>query len=304
MSCPDKRAATIGGSGRPAGGAVVLLHKPPGVSSFSALSPLKRLFGTKKIGHAGTLDPFASGLLIGLVGYATKLAKFFSGLDKRYTAELRFGVETDTLDPEGITVATGPIPDGDAVKRAVGAFVGEIEQVPPSYSAVKVGGRRAYKAAREGHPVVPAPRIVTIHGLSLRSFRPPVAEIDVWCSKGTYVRSLVRDIAARSGTVAYTARLVRSAIGPFKLDEIGPEGEWVTIEPIAALERIGGIGTVRADESTVARIARGARISADCFRPPLAVDGPHAIIDREGRLVAVVELEGDRVSYRFVVPQD
>ncbi|MFW6228301.1 MAG: tRNA pseudouridine(55) synthase TruB, partial [Alkalispirochaeta sp.] len=129
---------------------VLLLDKPTGISSARALYPVKRRFPRRKIGHTGTLDPFASGLLVVLVGYATRLSRFFLSMDKRYTATVVFGMETDTLDPEGEIVARAPVPTPDRVAAVIPRFHGKIEQVPPRYSALKIGGTRAYRAARAG----------------------------------------------------------------------------------------------------------------------------------------------------------
>ncbi|MDR0539512.1 MAG: tRNA pseudouridine(55) synthase TruB [Spirochaetaceae bacterium] len=211
----------------------LLYNKPCGVTSFEALYPVKKALKTGKVGHTGTLDKFASGLLIVLEGRALKLARFFSNCDKRYQALVRFGQETGTLDTEGEIVAEAPPPPLPALEQALGAFRGAIMQKPPAYSAIHIDGKRAYKLARGKKADVDnriAARPVTIYQLELVSYAPEedgktaLAEISVHCSSGTYIRSLGRDIARACGSRAYLAALRRTAIGGFSLDNAsGPD---------------------------------------------------------------------------------
>lgn len=201
------------------GDGFVLLSKPAGLTSFEALGTIKRRLGSGKVGHAGTLDRFAEGLLIVLCGALTRLARLASDGDKEYEAVVRLGAETDTLDPEGRVIAEGPMPSRLQIEAAIPAFIGAIRQVPPAFSAIHVGGRRAYQAARAGETVELAEREVTIHGLELLDFTPPDLSIRVRCSKGTYVRSLARDLARSCGSVGHLVRLVRTRIAGFRLEE-------------------------------------------------------------------------------------
>ena len=198
---------------------LLLLNKEPGLTSFTSLNIVKKAFSTGKVGHTGTLDKFASGLLLVLVGRAVKLSSNFVGLDKEYTGTIFFGKETDTLDPEGEVIAEGDIPTREEVEAALADFRGEILQKPPVYSALHLGGRRAYQLAREGKTPEMKERPVTIHELELISFTPPTANIRVLCSSGTYIRSLARDIALSVGSKGHLSALNRSAVGSFRLDD-------------------------------------------------------------------------------------
>ena len=200
---------------------LLLMDKEEGVTSFSSLSQVKRSHKGMKVGHAGTLDKFASGLMIVLVGKATRLNPVFSSMGKSYIAEITFGKETDTLDPEGEVIATASSPSLSRLKEVLPSFIGRQEQIPPVYSAIHVGGRRAYQEARRGSDVEMAPRIVEISSLELLSYDGEKAVISTSVSKGTYIRSLARDIGRRAGSAAFVSRLRRTSIGPFTLSDIG-----------------------------------------------------------------------------------
>jgi tRNA pseudouridine(55) synthase len=204
---------------------LILLHKPPGLTSFDTLRDIKRILGTGKVGHTGTLDKFAEGLLLVLTGRALKLCQWFTRCDKRYEAVIRFGTETDTLDPEGAVIANAPLPSRENVEQAIPQFLGKIEQSPPVYSAIHIDGRRASELARGGESPEMQKRPVTIFQLDLLSWEPPYARIFVHCSSGTYIRSLARDIALATGTRAHLTALIRTQVGGFKLQGIGSR-EW------------------------------------------------------------------------------
>ena len=196
---------------------MVLLRKPAGLTSFEALGAIKRALGTGKVGHTGTLDKFAQGLLVVLSGRALKLSPWFSRCDKRYEATIRFGVETDTLDPEGSSIACAEPPSREAVEAVLPQFTGSIMQAPPAYSAIHINGKRASALARAGEAPEMKQRPVHIYRLELRSWNPPLAEIFVHCSSGTYIRSLARDIAGATGSRAHLSALLRTGIAGFEL---------------------------------------------------------------------------------------
>ena len=198
---------------------LLLLNKKPGFTSFDSLAAVKRAFSTGKAGHTGTLDKFASGLLVVLIGRGLKLIPLFSSCIKEYTGTIRFGSETDTLDPEGAIVAQGPIPSEEAIENALAAFRGEILQEPPHFSALHIGGKRAHELAREGKAFKMTSRPITVYTLELISYTPPDAVIYARVSPGTYIRSLARDIALACGSRAHLAALERTAVGPFRLEE-------------------------------------------------------------------------------------
>ncbi len=206
------------------------VDKSPGWTSHDIVARIRGLTGVRRVGHAGTLDPFATGVLVVGVGKATRLISYAQHSPKRYRAKIRLGIETDTLDPEGKVIHEQRVdcwPSLVAVLDVVESFVGEIEQTPPAYSAVRIDGRRAYDRARAGEKVDVPSRLVTIHSIVVRSYSPPVLEIDVMCGTGTYIRSLARDIGAELGTGGYCLELRRVAVGDFVV-----EGCW-KIEALA-----------------------------------------------------------------------
>ncbi len=199
-----------------------------GETSFASLWRVKQGLGTKKIGHTGTLDRFADGLLVVLVGPLTHLVPYFTACDKEYVARISFGAETDTLDPDGSVVRTGSVPDIARLSESLRSFVGTIDQIPPVYSAIHVVGQRASDIARKGGTPVLEARSVTITEIALLRddlLRTGSVDIRVACSKGTYVRSLARDIAYACGTVAHLSSLRRVRVGPFSLEDSVGYGE-------------------------------------------------------------------------------
>lgn len=215
---------------------IILLAKQSGMTSFASLWQIKNALGTKKIGHTGTLDTFAEGLLVALSGRLTRLVPYITDCDKEYEAIVSFGSETDTLDPDGTVITTGPLPAYGDVIRALRSFTGRISQVPPAYSAIHVDGRRASDLARSGIEPDISPRHVIIHSVetlyacgddpdrSIVAHPDPdmtvsAVAIRVSCSKGTYIRSLARDIARAAGSCARLGALRRTRIGPFSLGE-------------------------------------------------------------------------------------
>ncbi|AKS40997.1 tRNA pseudouridine(55) synthase TruB [Wenzhouxiangella marina] len=200
---------------------ILLLDKPSGLGSNAALGRAKRLLGIKKAGHTGTLDPMASGLLALCFGEATKVAGFLLDADKAYLAEATLGITTDSEDAEGEVLERRPVPELDeaAIEAVLDRFRGPIEQVPPMHSALKHQGKRLYELARKGETVERPPRAVVIHALKLIGWQSPVLKLDVRCSKGTYIRSLVRDIGEALGCGAHLSALRRTLSEPFSIDK-------------------------------------------------------------------------------------
>jgi len=196
---------------------LLLLNKNPGQTSFESLNFIKKTLSTGKVGHTGTLDKFASGLLLVLVGKVLKLNSLFTYCKKVYKGRIHFGKETDTLDPEGAVIAEAQIPSHEAVESALEQFRGEIMQAPPAYSAIHIDGKRAHELSRQGIQPEMKKRPVTIYNLELVSWEPPYADIHVTCSSGTYIRSLARDIALAAGSRGYLYALERTNIGNFAL---------------------------------------------------------------------------------------
>ncbi|MDR1444371.1 MAG: tRNA pseudouridine(55) synthase TruB [Treponema sp.] len=223
-----------GSSLRPEISGFLLLDKSPGQTSFEALWAVKKALGTGKVGHTGTLDKFASGLLIVLAGRATRLSPWISHCDKTYLAAIFFGTETDTLDPEGSAAARGPVPSRQQFEEVLPRFRGNILQTPPLYSAIHLDGRRASELARAGEKPEMKARPVTIYELRLVSWEPPLARILVRCSGGAYIRSLARDLALACGSRAHLAELRRLAVAGF------------SVEAALCPEAAGGEGVSRA----------------------------------------------------------
>lgn len=201
--------------------ALLNINKPRGITSRDAVNRVQRLVRPHKIGHAGTLDPLASGVLVVAIGSATRLIEFVQQQPKRYLGTFLLGQSSTTEDVEGeITqLPDAPQPSHEALVQAAAKLTGEILQRPPAYSALKVNGRRAYKLARRGEMPNLAPRPITIHQLNVVRYEYPVVELDIGCSSGTYVRSLGRDLAESLGTAAVMSALIRTAIGQFKLED-------------------------------------------------------------------------------------
>lgn len=203
---------------------VLPVEKGAGVTSFQVVAHVRRLLRAPKLGHAGTLDPEATGVLPLLVGEATKLMPYLADAEKEYVATARLGVATDTQDLSGAVVSTRPVPplDAMALQRVLAAFVGEIEQVPPMYSALHHEGKRLYEIAREGGRVDRRPRRVTVYAIGLEGLSMPEFVMRVRCGKGTYVRTLVADAGEAIGCGAALARLVRTRVGPYDLGAAVP----------------------------------------------------------------------------------
>ena len=256
---------------------LVLVDKPAGPSSFAVLRSLRPALG-RKLGHAGTLDPFATGLLLVLAGRATRLATFLSGLDKRYRATVQFAATSTTLDPEGEVTAGGETTDEGAVRRAAADMVGELDQRVPAASAVHVAGQRAYRRLRRGETVEIPARRVRIDALEVCSWdgKTQRAEIEVACSKGTYVRQVAADLGEATAAGAYCLTLRRLAVGPFSVDDAAPpahileEPERRLIPPAQALPHLA-----RHELSAQERVAV-------CHGRPIACDG------HDGTTVALV----------------
>lgn len=288
----DRSAETVGGMG-----GILVADKPGGVTSRSVVDRVVRLVGRAKVGHAGTLDPLASGVLVVCVGPATRLVEEIQGLPKSYRTVVLLGARSDTLDADGrVEYQEGPrVPSRDEVAAAVVPLVGEVDQVPPDYSALKVGGRRAYDLARQGRSVDLAPRRVRIDRIAVLRYEWPRLELEIDCGSGTYIRSIARDVGEAMGCGGLVEVLVRTRIGPFTLeDAVHPDRISAGSLPgllRPAVEAVAGLPRLVLDAGQVADIAAGRRLSAG--REDLAgiAPGSIALVDAEGRLVAVAEVD-------------
>jgi tRNA pseudouridine55 synthase len=291
---------------------VLVLDKPAGMSSAAAVDRVKRALGEERAGHSGTLDPIATGVLPICLGAATKLAQFLLADDKAYEAEGVLGVATDTLDRTGRVVAEQPVEVSEAAFRlAIARRLGEQDQVPPAYSAIKQDGVRMYRRARAGEEVRPAPRRIRIDRLELLVFAPPRFRIAVACSKGTYIRSLVADLGAEAGCGAHLADLRRTRSGRFGIEDalpierVTPETAAAHLVPPAAAT---GLPSVSIGAALVAPVRSGVQLSLGALGPGAGDDpagGPGAggrdgrfqLLDPAGRLLAIAHAEAGRVVY-------
>ncbi|GAA2005253.1 tRNA pseudouridine(55) synthase TruB [Microbacterium ulmi] len=288
--------------------AVLLVDKPGGMTSHDVVARARRAFGTRKIGHAGTLDPMATGLLVLGVEGATRLLTFIVGLDKTYEATIRLGVATDSDDADGqVTRQTDASSlASDAIETALQPLRGRISQVPSSVSAIKVGGRRAYDLARAGEEVELAAREVEVTRLDVVAQRRdgPTIDLDVVvdCSSGTYIRALARDLGAALGVGGHLTALRRTRIGPFVVEDAGTVDALDAargLDPAAAASAVLGRFEVTADEARDLR--HGKRLAGAAVRLP---SHPAAAIGPDGVLVGIVEKRGADVKSAMNMPAE
>jgi tRNA pseudouridine55 synthase len=288
----------------PGASGFLVVDKPRGWTSHDVVDAARRWLGTRRIGHLGTLDPMATGVLPLAVREATKLVPFLPAgdkADKAYTGEIELGVETDTLDAEGRVLRRheGELPSEPALRAALAGFIGEILQVPPMYSAIKRAGVPLHRLARAGQEVTRAPKKVRIARLALLAWSPPRARVEVVCSTGTYVRSLAADLGAALGCGAFLASLRRTRSGGFRIEEAA-EVEALEREARAGRLEARLIPPVNALELPVVRLEAPDERSVRNGNPvtlagvPLPAEGRVAALGRAGELVAVLELRPGR----------
>jgi tRNA pseudouridine55 synthase len=283
---------------------VLVVDKPIGLTSHDVVQIIRRGTGIRRAGHTGTLDPRASGVLVVLIGPAVRLSEYVSASDKRYQATIRLGSSTDTYDADGI-MTTSEVPVDEITEEqfneVLEKFIGEIEQVPPPYSAVKVKGKKAYEMAREGEDVELTPRKINVYSLEVLEWAPPEVVIDVYCSSGTYVRSLANDLGNTLGCGAYLVGLRRTKSGRFTLRDAVPmrrlqeafdAGDWYR-HLIPAAEALADWPMVELDADQVELIRHGHRIPADP-----GSSGWARGISEQGDLVALLEFDPETTEWQ------
>lgn len=291
------------------GDGILLVDKPGGITSAGVVRDVKRVHRLKSIGHLGTLDPMATGLLPLCIGEGTKIAQFLGAEEKAYTGEIRLGIATDTLDVEGRVVAEAPVPAGFAERLddLAASLRGPGEQLPPMYSAVKIAGRKLYEHARAGETVERKPRPVTIHELTLApGDDAETIRFAVRCSKGTYVRVLAEDVARALGTVGTLASLRRTRFGDFDVAEAHPladvlarqQGDLPLLDALSALRTVRRIAVAAAEACAIASGRQGA---LNRLEPPGERDVLASLIAPNGALLAVVEAERGHWTLRRVL---
>lgn len=272
---------------------LLVVDKPVGPTSHRVVEVVRLGTGVRKVGHAGTLDPRASGVLVLCLGAATRLSEFLSTSTKGYAAVVRFGTATRTYDGDGEVVRhTGVAPNRGAVEELLPHFTGALEQIPPPFSAIKISGRKAYELARRGEEVELGPRRVTIELLEIVAYQPPDLTLQIECSAGTYIRSLAHDLGERLGCGAHLWALRRTRAGPFTLDQALPlarleagfsDGSWEA-HLLPAMDALRGMPKVPVGSEALERVRNGHPIAA------LGVaDGLAAGIGPDGELVAILE---------------
>ena len=290
---------------------IVVVDKPEGLSSARVVSRIKALFGARKTGHTGTLDPFATGVLVCCLNRATRLSRFFLKGDKTYEAVLRLGIQTDTQDPTGAVVAEQPV-EGitDAmIARISGRFIGEIDQVPPVYSALKHEGTPLYKLARRGEAIEKPARTVRIDRLDILEVNLPEVRFTVSCSSGTYIRTLCADMGEALGCGGHLKYLRRTASCGFSIEDALEPEALAALKNRGMLEKavigmndaLPFIPAVVVDDGLSGKVANGMKLSKEDFpaSPPRSQEGFFKIVDRGGRLIAVLGESGDPDSYNY-----
>ncbi|MDT8340191.1 MAG: tRNA pseudouridine(55) synthase TruB [Longimicrobiales bacterium] len=294
----------------PAAG-VLLVDKPVGPTSHDVVVRARRALGERRIGHTGTLDPFASGLLVLCVGPATRLSPYLTGLDKEYMARARLGVSTDTLDREGEVTATDEgwrSLDRRAVEEALVGLRGTIRQQPPRYSAKKVGGTAAHRRARRGETVELEPVTVTVHALELTEVALPEVAFRVVCSSGTYIRALARDLGTALGVGAHLRELRRTAVGGFRVEE-AVAGDFSDPVPDAAwrtpLQALAHLPEVALDDAAARRLTWGQAIPLpERLADPGGVGEVRVAVRHGDRLLAVGRVRDGVLRPERVLPPD
>jgi tRNA pseudouridine55 synthase len=273
---------------------LLLVDKPAGVTSHDVIDRVRSALGVRKVGHAGTLDPMATGLLLVGVGRATRLLRFLGDLEKEYEGTGRLGEETDTLDADGSVVRSAPVQvTEEELRDLLAGLTGEVKQRPPAYSAVRVGGRRLHRAARRGEVLEAPERTVRVDAFDLRSFDGRDFEFRVVCSSGTYVRSLVAAVGERLGCGAHLARLTRTRVGPFRREEASAPD---AAGPLLAMERaVAHLPRVDLDDGEARAASHGRPLA------PAGIAEPYGVFAPDGRLVAIYRDDGAKARPEVVL---
>jgi tRNA pseudouridine55 synthase len=277
---------------------ILVLNKPTGITSRRLVDQVARLLPRFKVGHAGTLDPLATGILIVCVGPATRLVENLQGLPKTYRTLIRLGARSDTLDADGRIVVeeSSPIPSVGEIEQAVLRLSGMVIQRPPAYSALKLEGKRAYDLARAGRAIEPAPRMVRIDRITVIDYAWPDLELEIDCGGGTYIRSIARDIGDALGCGGFVQALARTATGPFTLEQAIDPGA-LSAESIhgrlrPALDAVPTLPRLELDSGQVEAIAQGKRLWTRDLSVKLNTSGGQvALVNSEGTLIALGDLE-------------
>jgi tRNA pseudouridine55 synthase len=281
---------------------LLVIDKPSGMTSRAVVNHVQRWFPRKtKIGHTGTLDPLATGVLVICVGAATRLADYVQAMGKTYVSRFRLGATSNTDDADGVITETPEAvpPTRERIEAALASFIGTVEQTPPAFSALKVSGKRAHDLARKGKAVELRARLVRIDAIRITRYEWPFLDVEIDCGKGTYIRSFARDLGARLGVGSFVQTLRRMRIGPFTASEgISIEVEPSSVELIPSLAAVAGLERVTVDLDELRQLRQGQRVTR-------ARNGQSeaALVDEAGRLVAIGRREGTQIR-PVIVLQD
>lgn len=267
---------------------ILLLNKEIGYSSFQYINKAKRIINASKVGHSGTLDPFASGLLIVTVNKATKVNQFIESLSKEYIATLKLGVKTDTLDLEGKVIATKDVPilNETLIINTLNKFKGKIKQVPPMYSAIKVDGKRLYDLAREGKEIERKEREIEIYDIELLSFSNDEISFRVSCSKGTYIRTLGEQISEELNTYGHLISLTRTKVGNFKVEDAYKLDELDNFKLIDTIEALSHFKKLKLNDEMIQRVKNGHKLKFNIEEDEVL------IVDKDNNIIAIYEKDG------------
>ena len=291
---------------------IIAINKPEGISSARVVARIKKALGVKKAGHTGTLDPFATGLMLCTINKATRISQFFLEGNKKYLARVCLGRETDTYDRTGKTIFTASdgVMDGlekKDIEQAIKSFTGIQDQVPPIFSALKHKGQPLYKLARQGKKIIKPPRQIEIFSLKIKQIKLPCFDLEVFCSSGTYIRSLAFDIGRKLGCGAYLSELCRIESSAFKLEDTIKLFELEEIDKVDALERIIPMSKclkfmpkIEVSSSITKKIRFGQKLLVKEMEEFLTEPGhPIRIVDDNSELLAIVQLNENRQEYNY-----
>lgn len=290
---------------------ILTINKPLGLSSHGVVALVRKGSGIAKVGHAGTLDPLATGVLVVLLGQAVRVSEYVMDLPKVYRSTIALGQATTTYDAEGEVVSTSPVDvSREQIEHALDRFVGTIDQTPPPYSAAKVGGERAYRLARQGRPVALAPRPARVYRMELLRFRPPTIEIEVECGRGTYIRSIAHDLGIALGCGGHVSSLARTRVGPFDIESAldiaslrASLGDGTVLELLQpadmGLAHLPAL-TVQIEDEKDLRHGQAVEIEQTCLAPASAiVDGLQArAYAEDGSFIGVVRYDAEARCWR------
>lgn len=291
---------------------IIAIHKPEGISSARVVARVKKALGVKKVGHTGTLDPFATGLLLCAINQGTRISRFFLDGHKRYSARICLGAETDTYDLTGQTVFTageGVVDalEKQAVKDAVAAFMGAQDQVPPAFSALKHEGQPLYKLARQGKKIQKPPRPIEIFDIRITQVELPHVDVEIFCSAGTYIRSIAFDLGRKLGCGAHLSALCRTQSSAFKLEDAIELDALEALDKTAALQRMIPLSDcldfmpkIKVDGTMARKIKFGQTLLKDEIGySPSEPDGLIRVVDEDNMLLAIIQLSENRQAYNY-----